>query len=218
MSLGAAARLLSISPSKRYTFFSFHYKRDLFRVNIVRNSNVIRSGRVDPSPSFFDASLWEKSERTNPDSLKNLIRSGMDRTSVACILAGTETWSRRWVRYELAQTIVQKKGLLTVKIHGLSNMSLGPSAEGPNPCDYIGLYRVADGKVLLAERARDGSGWVRYQDYQNAVEPCPQWAITVAADSVVPISRFARCYDYQTQSGYDNLGSWVSTAAMDVGR
>jgi hypothetical protein len=44
----------------RKVFFSFHYQRDLWRVNVVRNSGLIEGVA---SAGFHDASLWEETQK-----------------------------------------------------------------------------------------------------------------------------------------------------------
>ena len=72
------------------------------------------------SRRFFEGSLWESSKRRGDESLKALIREGMKNTSVTCVLAGTYAYSRRWVRYEVARSVIKGNGLLSVKIHRMA--------------------------------------------------------------------------------------------------
>ena len=71
----------------RYTFFSFHYKPDVTRANVVKNSWVTKD-RVDAG--FFDSSAFEKAQKTNPDSLKSFLNKEIDGSSVVCALVGAE--------------------------------------------------------------------------------------------------------------------------------
>ncbi|WP_035647111.1 TIR domain-containing protein, partial [Bradyrhizobium sp. ORS 285] len=103
---------------KRKGFFSFHYA-DIIRVNNVRNAWKIHAPGREDKRQFFDRSLWESVQRKNPEGLKNLIRTGMVHASTVCVLVGTETWYRPWVRYEIARSVIYKKGLLAVHINGL---------------------------------------------------------------------------------------------------
>jgi hypothetical protein len=50
----------------RRTFFSFHYKPDVFRANVVKYSWVTKD-REDAG--FFDSSAFEKAQRTDDDTL-----------------------------------------------------------------------------------------------------------------------------------------------------
>jgi hypothetical protein len=69
----------------RKVFFSFHYQRDLWRVNVVRNSGVIEG---ISAAGFHDQSLWEETERKGDDAVKKLIDSGLSGTSVTVVLIG----------------------------------------------------------------------------------------------------------------------------------
>lgn len=197
-------------PAKRRVFFSFHYQHDIHRVNQVRNSWRFRRESEREAYGFFDASLWERSKRQGDDSLKSLIREGMANSSVTCVLAGEHTWQRRWVRYEIARSIVKGNGLLTVMIHGVKNLDGHISPEGPNPLDHVGVYRVPDGRLLLAETNAQGQ-WVQYRDYTQAVILPAGWE-QPGGLIPIPLSRYAARYDYAF-NGYENFGSWVAAAA-----
>ena len=145
-----------------------------------------------------------------------LIREGMANTSVTCVLAGAYTWQRRWVRYEIGRSIVKGNGLLTVKIHNLQNLDGYLSNEGPNPLDHMGVYRVPDGRMLLAETNAQGQ-WIRYEDYTQAVSLPAGWE-QPATTAPIPLSRYARLYDYTLDGGCENFGSWAATAAMEAAR
>ena len=55
----------------RRVFFSFHYERDIWRANQVRNSWVTQPDRE--SAGFFDASLWEEAKRKGDAAIKKMI-------------------------------------------------------------------------------------------------------------------------------------------------
>jgi hypothetical protein len=62
----------------RKVFFSFHYERDLWRVNVVRNSGVVEGVSA---AGFQDASLWEETKKKGDDAVKRLIDSGLSATT-----------------------------------------------------------------------------------------------------------------------------------------
>ena len=104
----------------RRTFFSFHYKPDVWRAWNVRNCWVVKP-EDQQSVGFWDSSVFEASQKTGDEALKTFLRDGLNNTSVTCVLTGTDTWKRRWVRYEIARSLVRGNGLLTVFIHGVKN-------------------------------------------------------------------------------------------------
>src|SRR5438309_4594131 len=104
----------------RRVFFSFHYKRDVWRASIVRNSAVIEG---TSAAGFSDASLWEEAKKEGDAAIQRLINNGLSGTSVTVVLIGTQTASRRWVTYEIRKSIERGNGLLGVRIHMIKDKS-----------------------------------------------------------------------------------------------
>jgi hypothetical protein len=102
----------------RKVFFSFHYQRDLWRVNVVRNSGVIDGVSA---AGFYDASLWEDAKRSGVDAVKRLINDGLKGTSVTAVLIGAETARRKYVSYEIERSIALGNGLLGVRINNIKD-------------------------------------------------------------------------------------------------
>jgi hypothetical protein len=199
----------------RRVFFSFHYQPDLYRVNVIRNSPLTHD--LDSSDSFFDGALWEKAKSTSTQSLQQLIREGMKGCSVVCVLAGAMTWSRPWVRYEIARAIIEGKGVVTVHIGGILCMkSQQTSARGQNPLAFMGVGRPnSDNKYYLCENFNGSWRW--YPDYTLAVAP-PAFLPLIGPGKLLPLSNGTREYDYALQNGYSNLPGWIEDAALAVGR
>ena len=93
----------------RKVFFSFHYERDIWRTNVVRNSGVVEGSAA---AGFYDASLWEEAKKKGDADVKKLIDKGLIGTSVTVVLIGAETSSRKFVDYEIEQSIARGNGLL----------------------------------------------------------------------------------------------------------
>lgn len=198
----------------RRTFFSFHYKPDVWRAWNVRNSWVVREADED-SRVFFDSSVFEASKKDSDGALKTFLRKGIENTSVTCVLAGTETWSRRWVRYEIVRSIIKGNGLLTVYIHGVQNKEKETSTKGANPLAQIGLYRTARG-IFFPEWMN--GNWMAYADYTLAVPEGDLWFKAPDTNNVVQLSTHCLSYDFIGQSGRKNIGGWIETAAGMAGR
>lgn len=204
-----------MTPIKRRVFFSFHYQNDIWRVNQIRQSWRYQHEQQREAAGFFDASLWERAKRTSPDSLKSLIRDGIANTSVTCVLAGAETYQRRWVRYEIARSIVKGNGLFTVRISNILDQKSARSIAGDDPLSHMGVYRVPDGRILLAERDINTGQWKRYDDYTQAVTLPAKWQKPIDTNVII-LSTYATCYDYVHHNGRVNFGSWVRQAAESV--
>jgi len=204
------------TPQKRRVFFSFHYDHDMWRANQVRNSWRFQKEDQREERGFFDGSIWGNSKRRGDESVKALIRDGLKNSSVTCVLAGPFTYQRRWVRYEIAQSVARGNGLMTVKIHDLRDSGGRASYVGPNPLDHMGVYRVDDGRMLLAE-TDDCGNWIQYKDYAQGVGLPTGWE-QPDGKYPIPLSRYGRIYDYVLDNGKQGFGDWVSTAAMEADR
>jgi MTH538 TIR-like domain (DUF1863) len=177
--------------------------------------------------NFYDRSLWESKKRESDDALKSLIRNGMEHSSAVCVLIGTETWSRRWVKYEIARSVVDRRGLLAVHINGLNHHHRRqPDPLGFNPLHLMGVYKSPNGKFYLYEKRevivnrQTGQRqwqWYACQDYTLAVQ-LPRYLTEPSVGYVMPLSSGTDEYDYAAGVGHKNLGSWIDRAAIRVGR
>lgn len=169
----------------------------------------------EESVGFFDSSVFEASQKEGDDALKTFLRNGLKNTSVTCVLAGTGTWSRRWVRYEIARSILKGNGLLTVFIHGVKNTAQEVAEKGANPLDQMGLYKVGDA-IFFAEWS--GGKWVKYADYTLAIAESDLWVTAPTSNTVDQLSNHCMSYDFTAQNGRGNIGGWIETAAGLAGR
>ena len=106
-------------------------------------------------------------KKAGEEGIKRMILRNLNNTTVTIVLIGTSTWQRPWVRYEIAQSIARKNGLLGIYIHhledqwkGISNCGLKPvvpwNIEFPTyDWDYdLGRFR---GEIEAAGRRADAS-------------------------------------------------------------
>jgi MTH538 TIR-like domain (DUF1863) len=219
-----------VAPAiKRKAFFSFHYD-DIMRVNVVRNAWKITHPDNVLMRSFYDSSLWESRKLEGDDAVKRLIREGVEYTSAVCVLIGTDTWLRRWVRYEIARAITDCRGLLGVHLNSIRHHhTQTPHTRGHNPLEFMAVGKVQEAilstpKYYLFEKQAVPNGvggyswaWNRYSDYTSAVS-LPAWLTDPAAGFVTPLSRNASAYDYIADGGHANIGSWIDGAARAAGR
>jgi hypothetical protein len=180
----------------RHVFFSFHYKRDIFRANVVRNSWRFR-GVTDAG--YFDKSIWESAHARGNESLRRLISDALVGTTVTAVLIGQETFSREWVHYEIEESRRQGNGLLGIRIHDVSCAAKGslaallsqPERPGPNPFTY---------------HRRSGAR----RDPLGAVNPVVARAMDIADPT---IDSFVALHSWESEDGYKNIGSWIEQAA-----
>lgn len=200
---------------RRKVFFSFHFEEDILRASIIRNSWRLRPGRKPSTSNFYDKSLWESSKREGADSLKQLIRKGMAGSSVTCVLAGTHTWERPWVRFEIAHSLWIGNGLFGACVHNVNDANVGPSKPGLNPFDHMSLDLRSDDRGDVYENI--GGRWVKF-DLMRWPVRWPRWLAKPRSGYLQPLSVGAPMYDYALDDGYNNLCHWAQRAANAAGR
>jgi hypothetical protein len=239
--LGSAAGILATPPpgqitnalsgsyeapkTKRKVYFAFRFQ-DIMRVNNVRKAWCITHPSSEGMRSFYDRSIWGKCKSREDATLMTLMRGGVEHSSAICVLVGTNTWQSRWVKYEIARSVIDGRGLLAVHINGLPHVDRGTAdAGGYNPLHCVGIYHAAGGRYYLYENMVEVNpqtgqlGWVwrRYEDYKDAV-PLPRYIPSITEGFVMPLARYTEQYDYAAEYGNRNIGAWIDTAASAVGR
>lgn len=114
----------------RKVFFSFHYGRDVWRVNVVRNSGVVEGVSA---AGFHDATVWEETKKKGDEAIKKLIDSGLDGTSVTVVLIGAETANRSYVSYEIEKSVARGNGILGIRINNVKDKDGKTESPGPIP-------------------------------------------------------------------------------------
>lgn len=114
----------------RRVFFSFHYARDLWRVNVVRNSAVMEGVSA---AGFQDARLWEETKKNGDAGIKKMIDKGLEGTAVTIVLIGLHTANRAYVSYEIEQSIARGNGILGIRINNIKDQYGNIDSPGPIP-------------------------------------------------------------------------------------
>ena len=109
----------------RTVFFSFRYKH-VFRVNQIRS---IPNVTGVASAGFKDASLWE-SVKNRESKIKRMIDEALIGTSVTvvCVTYGIST--RKWINYEIDESLERGNGLLGIQLHKVY--------DGAHPDERVG--------------------------------------------------------------------------------
>ncbi len=122
----------------RRVYFGFKYKDDVSRAMVVRNSWVAQ-GRV--AAGFIDAADFEKIKKQGDRAIQNWIDTQLDGTSVTVILVGANTCTSRWVKYEIAKSIEDGKGLLGIDVSKIRDLNKKTSVRcGKIPKGYKFYY------------------------------------------------------------------------------
>ena len=96
-------------------FYSFHFKRDVHRIQLVRNFDAL-----DPDGTILDAQAWESVKRQGRAGIEKWIKDQMAYKKAVIVLIGYQTASRPWVQYEIDKAWADKRPLLGIRIHGLA--------------------------------------------------------------------------------------------------
>lgn len=187
-------------------FFSFHYQDVVdFRANVVRNHWMTKPDRE--VAGYFDASVWETAKRQGELALKRLINGALDNTSNSCILVGSETYARPWVRYEIMKSFMRGNHLLAVHVNSVKGKDERIKPLGPNPFEHVGVTYSTDGKTgTLWERS--GAGWIKYERIDGTADFSVQ-AGPEHHGKAYNLSSFFRIYDWVADNGYNNFAGWL---------
>jgi hypothetical protein len=118
----------------RRVFFSFHYQKDIWRVNQVRNAHIVEG---TAAAGFQDASIWEEARKKGDEAIKKLIDKGLSDTTVTVVLIGSETSKRKYVDYEIQRSIDRGNGLLGVYIHNIKDQNGKTATKGAAPAKLV---------------------------------------------------------------------------------
>lgn len=133
----------------RRTFFSFHYQRDIWRVNQIRNiPNVTGCAAA----GFQDASLWEEAKKKGDAAIKKLIDDGLNNTSVTVVCLGAKTAGRKYINYEIEQSLKRGNGIVGMQIHHLKDRTGSTDSAGSTPAiienNGFKIYKYVDHEKL----------------------------------------------------------------------
>jgi hypothetical protein len=195
----------------RRTFFSFHYQQDVTRAHVVRNSWVTKEEREDAG--FFDASVFESKQRAGDDTLKAFLTEAFKGTTVTCVLIGSQTAYRPWVRYELVRSFQRGNGLFGIRIHNIKNFDQQHATAGANPFDFL-AYQVVNDRVQWQEK--NNGSWSGYDKVPTMA--LSDVAYDLKADHHNTFACWFPVYDWVHNNGYQNLGTWIENAAQQAGK
>jgi hypothetical protein len=122
-------------------FYSFHYKRDAWRVQQVANMGALEGQTI------LNAQEWEKVENQGQKAIQNWIDSQMKYKTAVVVLIGAQTAGRAWVKYEIEKAWTEKRALVGVRIHGLADSTGKTDSSGGNPFEKVSL---SNGRTVAA--------------------------------------------------------------------
>ena len=194
----------------RTVFFSFHYQRDIMRVQQVKQHYLTKENYTEAG--YFDGSLEEKAKKEGDKAVIDLINKGLNGSSVLCVLIGKETYTRRWVDYEVLKSVELGMGVFGVRIHRLKDPTDGMDTAGSSPFEFLGFGGSSSSMQPIIKY---NSGW------RNApnLKPITSNAAAYLKGRERPLlSDIFSTYDWVSDDGYKNFAKWVEAAAKQAGR
>jgi MTH538 TIR-like domain (DUF1863) len=135
----------------RRVFFSFHYQRDIWRVNQIRNLDQIVG---TAAAGFTDASLWEEAKKKGDSAIKKMIDDALYNTSVSVVCIGSQTAGRKFINYEIERSIARGNAIFGLQIHHLKDAAGNTDAAGATPAKLTAsgasVYKYVDHATLAA--------------------------------------------------------------------
>lgn len=136
----------------RRVFFSFHYKY-VWKVNQIRSiPNVTGTAAA----GFQDASLWEEAKKKGDKEIKKMIDKALERTSVTVVFVTYGTKDRKYIDYEIEQSLARGNGLVAVQIHHLKDKDGKTGSPGAIPSQIEGNGF----KAYKYTKSEDLSKWI----------------------------------------------------------
>lgn len=184
-------------------YFAFHYQDVVdFRANVVRKHNFTTG--VEQA-GYYDYSIWEESKKKGDIALKRIINAELENTSVTAVLIGSQTYARRWVRYELMKSVERGNRLLGIHINSINGKDKKIKPLGPDPLAHLGLLISADGKKG-SPTVWDGQKWIFYSDldpFDIDEQPAGK------RQKNLQLSHWFNTYDWIADDGFRNFSSWI---------
>lgn len=142
----------------RRVFFSFHYDRDVRRIQQVRQSWVVRE--KGSAPPFYDKAEFEEAKR-RAGGIERWIEEQLAGCSVTAVLFGRETYDRPWVKHEIKRSYELRMGILAIDVHNIQDPLYGRDQAGRNPLEH---WQANGQKFTSRYRTYD---WVLDDGYNN---------------------------------------------------
>lgn len=184
-------------------YFAFDYEDVAdFRANVVRKHNFAEGVET---AGYFDASIWEEAKKKDPAALKRLIDGALNNTTVTAVLIGSDTYARRWVRYEIMRSVQSGNLVLGIHINSIAGKDTKTKPFGANPLEHLGLQISTDGKKG-SPVVWDGQKWVYLTDVDSYNF---KTAFTSNRGNILQLTHWFKTYDWVANEGYKNFYSWI---------
>lgn len=157
---------------------------------------------------FFDASIWEDAKKTGTVALKRLINGGLEGTSTTCVLVGSATYLRPWVRYEILKSFRKGNSILAVGINSIKGRDQKTKLPGPNPLDYLGVRYSESGDTGTLLQYNNNA-WIEYAEIDGSASYRTGGVPIQYRGKGFKLSQMYSHYDWIANDGYNNFSKWI---------
>jgi hypothetical protein len=156
---------------KRQVFYSFHFDKDVMRVQQVRNMGSLEANTpVSPQD-------WETVKRGGDRAIEKWIDENMKNRSCVIVLIGQDTSKRPWVKYEIEKAWKEKRAVLGIHIHNVKCPNKGIADKGKNPFENY-TFKNSRGNIVSIP-CKDPKAGDAYNDIKNNIEKWIEEAIAI---------------------------------------
>ena len=99
-------------------------------INQIRNIPTVTG---TAAAGFQDASLWEEAKKKGDKAIKDLIDEALMNTSVTVVCVTHGTSSRKYINYEIDESLDRGNGLVAIQIHHLKDANGNTGSAGAIP-------------------------------------------------------------------------------------
>ncbi|NMC84008.1 MAG: TIR domain-containing protein [Anaerolineaceae bacterium] len=99
----------------RRVFFSFDYK-NVSKANQIKDLPGIEA---TASAGFAGTKLWNEQKVKGDLEVEKLIADALEDTTVTVVLISSGATKRKYINYEIYQSLARGNGLVAVQIHGI---------------------------------------------------------------------------------------------------
>jgi len=128
----------------RKAFFSFHYKADNWRASKVRNIGVIEGNQA------VSDNQWESITKGGSTAIRSWIDGQMFGRSCVIVLIGYQTAGRYWINYEIEKAWADRKGVVGIYVHNLTDQDGHQASKGSNPFDSFTINGRSLSQIVRA--------------------------------------------------------------------
>ena len=182
----------------------FSHDPDEPRAEVVRRHWLAKPDREDAG--FFDPLAWGEATLAGPPTIRQFLEDALDHTSATCVLIGPQTAERRWMHFEIVESIQRRNRIIGVHISGIPDGKQQTAAPGKNPLEELAIAIADDGASITVLQYRQNA-WGKYQD--NHGWPLANPAPSQKRGKMIRLSSLYRVYDWVADNGPDNFEKWI---------